>query len=84
MKFSLPMLLVLPLVVSAAVSFGAASERLRIGLLSDVHLENAESAEKFEKALMTYRDCGVDGVLICGDLSDHGILPELKLVVPRN
>lgn len=61
-----------------AASSRRGTPRLRIGVLSDTHLEDEDGVGKFEKALAHFRDLRVDGVLICGDLTDHGILPELK------
>ncbi len=47
---------------------------LRIGILSDIHL-NADMRhnmyDRFEKALMFYKQKGVDGILIAGDLQDN-------------
>ena len=53
--------------------------RLRIGILSDTHLDNSEPpAQKLKRALETFRKGRVDGVLICGDLADHGVVPQLE------
>ena len=41
--------------------------RLRIGILSDIHLMERYAAEKFERALLAFRKGRVNGVLICGD-----------------
>ena len=47
---------------------------LRIGILSDIHL-NADMRhnmyDRFEKALMFYKEKGVDGIVITGDLQDN-------------
>lgn len=47
---------------------------LRIGILSDIHL-NADVRysmyDRFEKALMFYKEKGVDGIVITGDLQDN-------------
>ena len=64
----------------AALAESVGAAKLKIGVLSDIHLEGPASVEKLEKALVCYRDRRVDGVLICGDLADHGILPELKML----
>ncbi len=57
--------------------------RLRIGVLSDVHI-NANALEKtagmFRKALEYFRDRGVDGVIVAGDIADTGRLVELEAV----
>ena len=52
--------------------------RLRIGSLSDVHLRDSVSSQKLERALQTFRKGRVDGVLICGDLTENGVLPQLE------
>lgn len=51
----------------------------RLGVLSDVHLETPERAGYFRKALQYYRDAGVDGVVIAGDIANLGRLEELEL-----
>lgn len=67
-------------VVGGLPALADGDERLTIGILSDIHVESETSAAKFERALRRFRDLRVDGVLICGDLADHGILEELQLV----
>ena len=53
--------------------------RLRIGILADTHLNtNADATKKFKRALELFRRGRVDGVLICGDLADHGLVPQLE------
>ena len=54
--------------------------RLRIGLLSDIHVTSLESCSDFEKALRLFDKWGADGVLVCGDLADWGIVPQLERV----
>ena len=54
--------------------------RLRIGILSDIHLMERYAAEKFERALLAFRKGRVNGVLICGDLADYGVVPQLEEV----
>lgn len=51
---------------------------LRLGILSDIHLRDALAAKKLERALLAYRGGRVDGVLVCGDLADNGIVPQLE------
>ena len=51
--------------------------RLRIGLLSDIHITRRESCAMFEKALRTFDDWKVDGVLCCGDIADWGVAPQI-------
>lgn len=61
---------------------GAAAKpgaRLRIGVLSDVHICNPGDEATFLKALAYFRTHGVDGVLIAGDIADTGRAAELKI-----
>lgn len=52
---------------------------LRIGILSDTHI-NADTRysvyDRLEKALMFYKQKGVDGIIIAGDLQDKYDLPS--------
>ena len=60
---------------------GAASRpgaRLKIGVLSDVHLNKPGDETTFLKALAYFRDKGADGVLIAGDIADSGRAEQLK------
>ena len=52
--------------------------RLKIGLLSDIHITDANSCGDFEKALRTFDKWGADGVLCCGDMADWGVAPQIK------
>ena len=57
----------------------ANGRRLRIGILSDTHLDGgAVAAQKLERALLAFRRGRVDGVLICGDLANNGVVPQLE------
>ena len=61
---------------------GAANKpgaKLRIGVLSDVHLKNPGDETTFLNALAYFRDHGADGVLIAGDIADTGRAVQLKL-----
>lgn len=54
--------------------------RLRLGAISDVHIRCLPGrADAFRQALLYFRDCGVDGVVIAGDIADSGRVAELKL-----
>lgn len=62
---------------------------LVLGVLSDIHLSIVKGRdgtlsfvgeEMFTKALRWYRDCGVDGVIVCGDMADFGTVEELGAV----
>ena len=54
--------------------------RLRIGILSDIHVTRRENATTFEKALRWFSEQGVDGVLITGDLGTKGTIDEIEVV----
>lgn len=67
---------------SAADTASAARQvpaRLRVGVLSDVHVGLApKSADLFAKALVYFRERRVDAVIVAGDLTDTGLVPELE------
>ena len=48
---------------------------LRIGILSDIHVSRSvwgdQQHERLEKALLFFKEKGVDGVLIAGDLQEN-------------
>lgn len=77
----------------AGVIPGAGAESLRLGVLSDIHVstpecvahdEHAErclgTLEPFERALRYFRSRGVDAVVIAGDLTEFGLVEELRAV----
>ena len=53
--------------------------RLKIGLLSDIHITDRASCSDFEKALRTFDKWGADGVLCCGDIADWGVAPQIDV-----
>ena len=59
---------------------------LRLGILSDIHVRIAPgaktdvTAERFRHALEYFREREVDGVLLCGDLTDTGLQDEFELM----
>ena len=53
---------------------------LVIGIVSDIHLRGADTAETFIHALERFRGFEVDGVIIAGDMADQGLLPQLQVV----
>lgn len=55
-------------------------ERLRIGIVSDIHITTTESAAVFKHTLEYFRDRLVDGVIIAGDMADQGLESQLKVV----
>ena len=50
--------------------------RLRVGILSDIHVEGPRKAALFEKSLRYFDAEKVDAVLIAGDLTVHSQLVE--------
>ena len=58
--------------------------RLKFGVLSDVHILDAGSKRcnlpTLVHAFKCFRDDGVDAVMICGDISDHGLVSDLNAV----
>ena len=54
--------------------------RLKIGILSDVHIRHANQTDTLEKAFTYFRDNGVDGVMIAGDMADSGLERQLKWI----
>ena len=55
-------------------------ERMRFGVLSDIHITTPKQQPYFEKALRQLDAWKVDGVLISGDLADYGLEQQLQLV----
>ena len=58
--------------------FGTVKPLARLGVLSDVHLNQPGDEEHLVKALGYFRDHGVDGVLIAGDIADTGRVDQLE------
>ncbi|MGM9760027.1 MAG: metallophosphoesterase family protein [Parabacteroides sp.] len=54
--------------------------KLKIGILSDIHIRLADQTGTLEAAFTYFRDHGVDGVLIAGDMADTGLIRQLKWV----
>ena len=52
--------------------------RLKVGIVSDTHIQDEASARHFENALRYFRDCGVDAVMHVGDISDWGLVSAWK------
>ncbi len=78
----------------SAIAFGAANAisevkafapdkgrlKMKLGVLSDIHISPRKNTQQWEKALRAFDKWGADGVLVCGDLADFGTIPELELV----
>ena len=69
---------------------GEGGARLKLGVLSDIHVGGAGWEQWHEfmsynvhtlvRALRHFRDAGVDGVVIAGDLADYGMIYEMEAV----
>ena len=67
---------------------GGSGPRLVFGVVSDIHFrmrrkngkDTFEGEDRFRGALEWFRDQGVDGVTISGDLADLGLVEELEAV----
>ncbi len=71
--------------VKAEVQTAAETPDLRVGILSDVHLgyyfDKEVQTPRFEKALIAFKNMGVDAIIVAGDLQDvdgEGTLEEQK------
>ena len=68
-------------VMEATKAFGAATAaaaRMRMGVLSDIHLHTEGDEDTFLRALEYFRDHGADAVLIAGDIADSGNAARAK------
>ena len=54
--------------------------RMKVGVLSDIHVRDEATQKVFIKSLEWYRAQGVDAVLVAGDIADHGLVFQLQLV----
>ena len=54
--------------------------RLKVAVMSDIHVRDEATQKVFIKALEWYRAQGVDAVLVAGDMADHGLVFQLQLV----
>jgi predicted phosphodiesterase len=54
--------------------------RLKLGILSDIHVSTMEQGSHFRKALKWFDSQKVDGVVISGDLGYGGLIREMKCV----
>lgn len=62
------------------ITFDLGNPNLVIGIVSDIHLRGADTAETFIHTLEYFRSLKVDGVIIAGDMADQGLLPQLQTV----
>lgn len=73
-----------------ALAAGDGGVRLKLGVLSDIHVGGEYPKDwnefmhfnvmTFQRALRHFRDEGVDGVVIAGDLADYGMIYEMEAV----
>ena len=56
----------------------AKAPNVTFGVLSDVHLNKAGDEDTLLKAFAYFRDNGVDGVLIAGDIADRGLIEQME------
>jgi len=71
----------------ALAALPASAPDLTIGIVSDVHIgalpgddgRQNYTVQRWRKVLAFFRDCGVDGVLVAGDLTVRGLVCELEL-----
>ena len=68
----------LPAFAEKVATLGQA--RLKIGIISDVHLTTPDSNDYLRKAFEYFRDKGMDGVLIAGDIADWGVERQIKML----
>ena len=54
--------------------------RLRLGVLSDIHITDWEATGPFRAVLREFDSWGADGVMVCGDIADYGVIPQLECV----
>lgn len=57
---------------------GSAVPRLQVGILSDVHVTDRASTRDFRRALKLFDERRADAVLMCGDITDHGTVSQLR------
>ncbi|MBR0504138.1 MAG: metallophosphoesterase, partial [Kiritimatiellae bacterium] len=68
--------------------FSGGTPNLVLGIVTDIHLSIGRSngvfvfngEGTFRSTLEWFRDRGVDGVVICGDMADNGLVEELQAV----
>ncbi len=62
---------------AAAPGTVTGTPRLKVGVLSDVHLD-CNTQRIFQQALMWFRSRDVDAVVVAGDMCNYGVMSELK------
>ena len=57
---------------------GASAPMLRLGVVSDIHLDVPGDEKSFIAALEYFRSVGVDGVLMAGDMANLGRIEQME------
>ena len=52
---------------------------LRLGVTSDIHLKTGYDTKKADAVLAACAKREVDGMMVLGDITDYGLVPELRL-----
>lgn len=60
--------------------FDLGRERMRFGVLADIHIATHAQQPYFERTLRKFDEWKVDGVVACGDLADYAMELELQLL----
>ena len=64
----------------AQATAGMGAPRLRVGILSDIHIRLERDLPVLERTFKYFRDREVDAVLIAGDMADTGLERQMRLV----
>ena len=64
----------------AQATAGMGTPRLRVGILSDIHIRLERDLPVLERTFKYFRDREVDAVLIAGDMADTGLERQMRLV----
>lgn len=63
----------------AAALLAGTEPVLRLGVASDVHLKTCYDTKKADAVLAACAKREVDGMMVLGDITDYGLVPELRL-----
>lgn len=64
----------------AVVGAEAGAANLKLGVLSDVHVNTEAQVPVLERAFRFFRDAGADGVIIAGDMATTGQVRQWELI----
>ena len=59
--------------------FGGGGANVSFGVMSDVHIQRPGDEGHLLNALRFFRERGVDGVMVAGDIADQGRISQLKI-----